>query len=70
MFDGLGEFVFNIALVSGVVFSVAICTILRYLFDRSWMLSITIGAVVGLVLGFFASPYIFFLYLDFRGISL
>jgi hypothetical protein len=70
MVNALGEFVFSIALVSSLAFFVIVCGATRFLFRRGWIFSIIVGAVCGLLLGFLASPYIFMLYLDFRGYSL
>lgn len=69
MFDALGEFVFKVALLSSIAFLIPITFLLRFVLKRGWFSSILIGTILGSLIGFFASPHIFLLYVSLRGYS-
>jgi hypothetical protein len=65
MADALGGFIFGIAVIVGVVFSLVFIGLIRFVMKRGWLLSVTAGVVIGFLLGFFLSPYLFTMYINF-----
>jgi len=66
---GLGQFLFSFGIISGVVFSVLVFVCLKMFFKMSLLWASVLGVCSG-ILGFLASPYIFYIFLRVMGYSL
>ena len=66
---GLGGFLFSFGLLCGATFFVAFFLFSKVLLKKSTLLSSLLGVGFG-ILGFFASPYIFLVYINAVGYSL
>lgn len=66
---GLGEFLLRFGVIVSAVFFIAGFILLKMFFKKNILWSSIFGICLG-ILGFFASPYIFLIFLKLQGYSL
>lgn len=65
---GLGDFLFNLGILISLVVFVLILLLVRFVFKKSWIISL-LSALLLCSVGFFSSPYVFSFFLHLAGYS-
>jgi hypothetical protein len=69
MTEALGEFVFGVVIMFGLLFSLIFIGIVHFVMGRGWLVSSIAGVVGGFLVSFIFSPQLFDAYLGLRGVS-